>query len=425
MKRRKPEGYLGDRELQPETLMMGYGYHPEWSEGALKPPIFQTSTFVFDKSTDGKSFFSAAYGLREKNPNEATGLIYGRINNPNLEIVEDRLTVWDDAEACTVFASGMAAITTTLLTFLRPGDVLLHSNPLYGGTDHFMRHVLSEFGVTQVEFGAGDNRETIEQRLVAHGASGRLAMIYIETPGNPTNALIDIAMCSELADEYSTPERKVVLAVDNTFLGPIYQHPIKHGADLVLYSATKYIGGHSDLLAGACLGSDDLIARVRAMRTFLGTMADAWTGWLLLRSLETLKIRMAGQTQVAAQVAKFLAEHPKVSRVYYLGFLNEGDQDYDVYRKQCLGPGSMISFDVKGGEAEAFRFLDSLQIVKLAVSLGGTESLAEHPFSMTHCDVSGDDKLSFGISESLVRMSVGIENPDDLIADLDLALAAV
>ncbi len=425
MTRRKAEGYLGDKSLNPETLMMGYGYHPEWSEGALKPPIFQTSTFVFKKAADGKSFFSAAYGLREQGPNEELGLIYGRINNPNLEIVEDRLTLWDEAEAGTVFASGMAAITTTLLSFLRPGDVLLHSNPLYGGTDHFIRHVLSEFGVTQVEFGSRDTRQTIEDRLKAHGASGRLAMIYIETPGNPTNALIDIAMCSEIADEYSTPERRVVLAVDNTFLGPIYQHPIKHGADLVLYSATKYIGGHSDLLAGACLGSVDLIKRVRAMRTFLGTMADAWTGWLILRSLETLKIRMEAQTRVATHIAKFLVEHPKVAHVYYLGFLNEGDTGYDVYRKQCLGAGSMISFDIKGGEAEAFRFLDALKIVKLAVSLGGTESLAEHPFSMTHCDVSADDKLSFGISESLVRMSVGIENPEDLIADLDQALAAV
>jgi methionine-gamma-lyase len=425
MKRRKPEAYLGDRALNPETLMMGYGYRPEWSEGALKPPIFQTSTFVFDKAADGKSFFSAAYGLREQRPNEVLGLIYGRINNPNLEILEDRLTVWDEAEACTVFASGMAAITTTLLTFLRPGDVLLHSNPLYGGTDHFIRHVLSEFGVTEIEFGASDGREAIEERLKAGGARGRLAMIYIETPGNPTNALIDIGMCSELADEYSTPERKVVLAVDNTFLGPIYQHPIAHGADLVLYSATKYIGGHSDLLAGACLGSDELITRVRAMRTFMGTMADAWTGWLILRSLETLKIRMAGQAQVATHVAKFLAEHPKIARVYYLGFLNEGDEGYEVYRKQVLGPGSMISFDITGGEAEAFRFLDSLKIVKLAVSLGGTESLAEHPYSMTHCDVSAADKLRFGISESLIRMSIGIEHPDDLIADLDQALAAV
>jgi methionine-gamma-lyase len=232
-------------------------------------------------------------------------------------------------------------------------------------------------------------------------------------------------MCAEIAREYSTEAKRAILAVDNTFLGPVFQHPLNHGADLVLYSATKYIGGHSDLLAGACLGSSELLQRVRAMRTFLGTMADAWTGWLILRSLETLKIRMEAQAEVATHVAKFLVEHPKVARVYYLGFLNEGDQDYEVYQKQCLGPGSMISFDVRGGEAEAFRFLDTLKIVKLAVSLGGTESLAEHPYSMTHCDVKEEDKLNFGISESLIRMSIGIEHPEDIIADLDQALANV
>jgi methionine-gamma-lyase len=425
MARRKPDGYLGDKSLSPETLMMGYGYTPAWSEGALKPPIFQTSTFVFENSEAGKSFFSTAYGLREKGENEVQGLIYGRINNPNLEILEDRLTLWDNAEACTVFGSGMAAITTTLLTFLRPGDVLLHSNPLYGGTDHFIRHVLQDFGITQVEFTGADSREIIEHRLESANARGRLAMIYIETPGNPTNALIDIEMCSEIAREFSTESKRAILAVDNTFLGPVYQHPIEHGADLVLYSATKYIGGHSDLLAGACLGSADLLQQVRAMRTFLGTMADAWTGWLILRSLETLKIRMEAQTQVATHIANYLREHPKVARVYYLGFLNEHDRDYAVYQKQCLGAGSMISFDIRGGEAEAFRFLDSLEIVKLAVSLGGTESLAEHPFSMTHCDVNDADKLDFGISPSLIRMSIGIEDPSDIIADLDQALAAV
>ncbi|HVB64355.1 MAG TPA: cystathionine gamma-synthase family protein [Nitrolancea sp.] len=425
MVRRKPEGYLGDKPLHPETLMMGYGYNPEWSEGALKPPIFQTSTFVFENAAAGKSFFSAAYGLREQEPNEVQGLIYGRINNPNLEILEDRLTLWDEAEACTVFGSGMAAITTTLLTFLRPGDVLLHSNPLYGGTDHFIRHVLQDFGITEVEFGAKDSREMIEHRLESANARGRLAMIYIETPGNPTNALIDIEMCAEIAREYSREEKRAVLAVDNTFLGPVFQHPLNHGADLVLYSATKYIGGHSDLLAGACLGSSELVGRVRAMRTFMGTMCDAWTGWLILRSLETLKIRMVAQAEVATHVAKFLVEHPKIARVYYLGFLNEGDQDYEVYQKQCLGPGSMISFDIRGGEAEAFRFLDALKIVKLAVSLGGTESLAEHPFSMTHCDVNEGDKLDFGISPALVRMSIGIEHPEDIIADIEQALANV
>ena len=425
MTERKPEAYLGGRMLHPETLMMGYGYRPEWSEGALKPPIFQTSTFVFKNAQEGKDFFAVAYGLRDPKPNEVFSLAYGRINNPNVEILEDRMTLWDDAEAAAAFASGMGAITTTLFEFLRPGDLILHSASVYGGTDHFIKSVLPNYGIDSLGFSMNDTREDIEKLLAKSGKAGKLAMIYVETPSNPLNSLVDISMCAEIAEAYSTPERKVVVAVDNTFLGPLFQMPLKQGADLVLYSATKYIGGHSDLLAGICLGSADLIKRVRGMRTFMGSMADAWTGWLLLRSLETLKPRMTEMQSVARCVADFLKDHPKVERVYYLGHLEPGDPQYDIYKKQCLGPGSMISIDIKGGEAAAFRFLDALKVIKLAVSLGGTESLAEHPSTMTHADVSLADQKAIGLTDKLVRMSIGIEHPDDLIADLDQALAAV
>ena len=425
MTERKPEAYLGGRQLHPETLMMGYGYRPEWSEGALKPPIFQTSTFVFKNAQEGKDFFAVAYGLRDPEPDEIFSLAYGRINNPNVEILEDRLTIWDDAEAAVAFASGMGAITTTLFEFLRPGDLILHSASIYGGTDHFIKTVLPRYGIESAGFGMNDTREDIEKLLAESGKAGKLAMIYVETPSNPLNSLVDITMCAEIAEAYSTPDRKVIVAVDNTFLGPLFQTPIKQGADLVLYSATKYIGGHSDLLAGVCLGSADLIKRVRGMRTFMGSMADAWTGWLLLRSLETLKPRMTEMQSVAKCVADFLKDHPKIEKVYYLGHLKPGDPQYDIYKKQCLGPGAMISIDVKGGEAAAFRFLDALQVIKLAVSLGGTESLAEHPSTMTHADVSQSDQASIGLTDKLVRMSIGIEHPDDLIADLDQALAAV
>lgn len=425
MTERKPEAYLGGRQLHPETLMMGYGYKPEWSEGALKPPIFQTSTFVFKNAQEGKDFFAVAYGLRDPEPDEIFSLAYGRINNPNVEILEDRLTIWDDAEAAVAFASGMGAITTTLFEFLRPGDLILHSASIYGGTDHFIKTVLPRYGIESAGFGMNDTREDIEKLLAKSGNVGNLAMIYVETPSNPLNSLVDITMCAEIAEAYSTPDRKVIVAVDNTFLGPLFQTPIKQGADLVLYSATKYIGGHSDLLAGVCLGSADLIKRVRGMRTFMGSMADAWTGWLLLRSLETLKPRMTEMQSVAKCVADFLKDHPKIEKVYYLGHLEPGDPQYDIYKKQCLGPGAMISIDVKGGEAAAFRFLDALKVIKLAVSLGGTESLAEHPSTMTHADVSQSDQAAIGLTDKLVRMSIGIEHPDDLIADLDQALAAV
>src|SRR5690606_5071614 len=284
---------LNGRELDPQTLMMSYGYRPEWSEGAIKPPIFQTSTFVIESAEAGKRFFSLAYGLEEPDPDEeAAGLIYGRINNPNLEILEDRLTLYDGGEAALAFGSGMAAITTTMFALLNPGDLILHSGSLYGGTDHFIKHVLPRFDIAYIDFDKDDDFNTIAQRVRDSGRADRLALIYVETPSDPVNALVDLEMCAELADSFSNGARRIPLACDNTFLGPIFQQPIKHGVDLVLYSATKYIGGHSDVVAGAAVGSADLINEIRAMRTFMGTMADPWTCWLLLRSLETLKPRM-------------------------------------------------------------------------------------------------------------------------------------
>lgn len=229
----------------PESLMMSYGYRPDWSEGAIKCPIFQTSTFVFKTAEQGKAFFEIAYGLRKQGPKEKMGLIYSRINNPDLEILEDRLTLWDGAEAATVFASGMAAISTTLLGFLSPGDVVLHSDPVYGGTDFLLKHILPRFGVRSIGFIASKGHEQLEEILQDPEVADHLKMVYLETPANPTNSMVDIEACSEIARRYSTPERRVLTVVDNTFLGPLWQQPIKYGADLVLYSATKYIGGHS------------------------------------------------------------------------------------------------------------------------------------------------------------------------------------
>ncbi|MGZ8754892.1 MAG: aminotransferase class I/II-fold pyridoxal phosphate-dependent enzyme, partial [Acidimicrobiia bacterium] len=350
---KKWDDSISQEHLHPESLMMGYGYKPEWSEGALKSPIFQTSTFVFETAEEGKAFFEVATGQRPSRPGEKTGLIYSRLNNPDLEIVEDRLTLWDGAESATVFSSGMAAIATTLLAYLRPGDVLLHSCPLYGGTDHLVNDILTEFGIKSVGFLAEHSRDDIAAFLL--NEDGPLKMILIETPANPTNDLIDITMCAEIARAASTEEQPVPLVVDNTFLGPIFQRPLDHGADLVLYSATKYLGGHSDLIAGACLGSERLIGPIRSMRTYLGTHVAPWTGWLLMRSLETLQLRMMRQAENAARVADFLAGNPKVSNIHYLGFIQPGDPQHDMYKRQCLGPGAMIAFDVEGGEAGAFR----------------------------------------------------------------------
>lgn len=410
---------------QPESLMMSYGYKPELSEGAIKSPIFQTSTFVFPTAEAGKAFFEVAYGLREKGKGEELGLIYSRINNPDLEILEDRLCLWDGAEECAVFESGMAAITTVLLEFLTPGDVLLHSCPVYGGTEHFIEKILTKFGITCVTFYPTDTKESILSKLEATGKAERLAMVYLETPANPTNALIDMTMCRAIADRYATAARPVYMAVDNTYLGPLWQHPLKFGADLVLYSATKYIGGHSDVIAGACLGSAALMKRVKGLRTFLGNMAGPWTGWLLLRSLETLKVRMECQAANAQRVAEFLQTHPKIEKVYYPGLFTPTDPHYALYRRQSSSPGAMIAFDVRGGEKEAFRFLNALRLIRLAVSLGGTESLAEHPATMTHVDVSPEERAIMSVSAKLIRLSVGVEHADDIIDDINQALSHV
>lgn len=418
---------MKDPNFKPESLMMSYGYKPELSEGAIKCPIFQTSTFVFKTAEEGKAFFEVAYGLREENVGEELGLIYSRLNNPDLEILEGRLTLWDKADDCAVFESGMSAISTVLLEFLKPGDLLLFSSPLYGGTGHFIKHVLVKFGINVVEFRAGQSKEELLKVVKDSGLADKLAMIYVETPANPTNALVDIAACREIADQFSRKEEKVLVAVDNTYMGPLWQHPLQLGADLVLYSATKYIGGHSDVIAGACLGSKELMTRVKTLRTFLGNMAGPWTAWLLMRSLETLKPRMELQALNAAKIADFLATHPKVEKVYYLGFLSEKDtpEEYKIYKKQYECAGAMISFDIKGGEKEAFTFLNNLKLMKLAVSLGSTESLAEHPGTMTHVDILPEDREAMSITSKLVRLSIGVENADDLIWDINQALEEV
>lgn len=417
---------LGEHKLHPQTLMMSHGYDPQLSEGSVKCPIFQTSTFVFKTAEEGKAFFELAYGLRERGPAEEPGLIYSRINNPDLEILEGRLALWDDAESALVFCSGMAAISTTLLTFLRPGDVVVHSEPVYGGTEFLVHNILPSFDIRRHGFPAGCGDDVLERAVEEASSMGRIGVIYVETPANPTNALVDIRRCADVADqiERSTGHRPLVL-VDNTFLGPLWQQPLAHGADLVLYSLTKYVGGHSDLIAGACLGSEKLIAAVRGMRTILGTMSDPQTGWLLMRSLETLQLRMTCQMKNARYVAEYLAEHPRVRKVHYLGFLDESDPAHEVYHRQCEAPGGTFSFEVDGGEAEAFRVLNALKLVKLAVSLGGTESLAQHPSTMTHSDVPRDSQERMGITPAMIRISIGIEHPDDVIADLAQALEQI
>ena len=404
--------------MKPQSLMMSYGYKPELSEGAIKPPIFQTSTFAFASAEEGRSYFELAYGLREAQKVEELGLIYSRINNPNLEILEDRLCLWDEAENCAVFESGMSAISTVLLEFLKPGNLMLYSMPIYGGTQHLINNYLRETNIHSLGFLPQHSKQQIIERIEKSGLKDELRLIYVETPANPTNALIDIDLCLEVASYFSSDERKVYVVTDNTYMGPIWSQPLKLGVDIVVYSATKYIGGHSDLIAGAVLGKEALLKRVKILRTFLGNMASPHTCWLLLRSLETLKVRMDQQASNAGFVADYLRQHPRVKKLYYLDDIDPSTKEFSVYKRQYSSPGAMISFEIEGGLREAFKFLNKLKLIKLAVSLGSTESLAQHPATMTHVGVSEEIRNEIGITDSLIRLSIGVEYHEDLINDL-------
>ena len=325
-----------------------------------------------------------------------------------------------------LFSSGMSAISTTILAFARPGDVILHSQPLYGGTETLLARTMADFNIGAVGFVDGVSEPVIRAAVQEARGKGRVSVIMIETPANPTNTLVDIKLLRRIADEIGAAQGfRPVLVCDNTLLGPVFQRPLDHGADVSVYSLTKYVGGHSDLIAGAALGSKATIAPIKALRGSVGTNLDPHSCWMLGRSLETLGLRMERSNTNARLVAEYLRDHPKVDKVHHLAFLDEGSEAQSVFARQCTGPGSTFSFDIKGGEKQAFAFLNALQIFKLAVSLGGTELLASHPAAMTHSGVPVEVRDRIGVLDTTIRLSVGIEHPDDLIADLTQALAAI
>jgi len=415
--------HIGNRELHPETQMLNYGYDPSLSEGAVKPPVFLTSTFVFNSAEEGRDFFDYVSGRREPPAGEGNGLVYSRFNHPNSEIVEDRLGIYERTDSAALFSSGMSAISTTLLAFVKPGDTILHSQPLYGGTETLLSKTFRNLGVSTLGFADGVNEAVVQAAAEEAMKLGRVSVILIESPANPTNSLVDIALIKRVADHIERQQQhRPVIACDNTLLGPVFSRPTEHGADISLYSLTKYVGGHSDLIAGAAMGSKALIRQVKALRSAIGTQLDPHSSWMIGRSLETLALRMERANDNATAVAEFLRSHPQVEHVHYLPFLDPASPEGKVYTTQCSGAGSTFSFDIRGGEAAAFRFLNSLQLFKLAVSLGGTESLASHPASTTHSGVPLDVRNRFGITSSTIRLSIGIENKDDLIEDVRLSL---
>jgi methionine-gamma-lyase len=408
------------RAFHPSTAVIHAGYRARLSENAVKPPVFRTSTFEFSRAAEGARFFARAYHL-PGDDGQDPGLVYARLNNPNTEIFEDKMVALEaSATHAAAFPSGMSAITTAILALVPPGGRILYSDPVYGGTYAFLKHLCPErFDITTVGVDTSDLAQTAHMLRT----TGPFDLVFLETPANPTLLLTDIEAVTALVRRHGG--LRTLIAVDNTFLGPVFQRPFRHGADLVLYSATKFIGGHSDLIAGVALTTSAALMRpLLDYRTVLGATIAPDTAWMLTRSIETLWIRMERQAEKATKIATALQHHPKIDRMRFPGLLTPSDgAAYATYTKQCSGPGSVMSFSLKDGTCDtAYRFLDAVRLCHLAVSLGGTEALIEHPRSMTHSDMTTEDLDRCGITEAMVRLSVGLESSDDVIQDLLQAL---
>ena len=408
-----PEG------VDPRTFVLMGAFDPMLSEGALKPPEFHTSTFIARTAEELEHWFDQAYGNKGLDIQNPDGLMYTRVVNPTIEIFENRIAVVEGGEAASLFASGMAAISTTCFAHLRPGDTLLHSEPVYGGTDYLFKQILPLFGIKTVGFCGTADIEEFETLCAEHE---NVKMVYMESPDNPTLRLVDVPGISLVAKREFGED--VLMVVDNTVLGPVLQQSINQGADISLFSATKSIGGHSDLIAGLAIGSTQQITLLKAFRTILGTVVGVHTAWMLLRSLETLHMRVKWTEENARQVAQFLVAYPAVEQVFYPGY-GEDPEQMRRFEEQCKGGGSLISFTVKGGKEEVFKVLNALEVIRLAVSLGGTISLAEAPAWHTHSDVSKEDQDRIGITPNMIRLSVGAEATGDLLQDLGQALATI
>ena len=414
-----------DKDVHLETRSLFAGYDPADNHGAVKPPIHPASTFVFPSAAAGAAHMETAYGVEGAETPPENGFIYSRLGNPTLNVAETRLATWDSTDAAAVFASGMAAISTTIFAWTGPGRPLWYVGPLYGGTQHIVDDILPAMGVEVKRLDSLDDLEGMEGQTPG--------MIYLETPANPTLKLHRIKTATEYAKAHTTEEHRVLVVVDNTFLGPIMQRPLELGVDLNVYSATKYLGGHSDVVAGAVSGEAEAMAKVLEYRTFFGGMADPFTSWLLSRSMETLHIRVERQVESTRKILDYLQETPGtpikgINRIYSAweqDLAAIGDfKSAAIAQEQQQNGGAMLAIEVPGGREAAFAFLDALKVFKLAVSLGSTESLAEHPASMTHAGVPADEKLRHGVTEGMVRLSVGIENSEDLINDIAQALEA-
>jgi len=402
--------------VRPETAVLTKGFDPQLSVGSARPPVYRSSTFVFSSPEAAERAFGIVLGKIHLPAGESPDLIYARLTHPNADILEDQLVPLErGAKAAAVFNSGMAAISTVLLTFLERGSSMLYTQPLYGGSQHLIHQIFEPLGFVARPVRAGDSAG-----LAAAAAEiSDLKLVLIETPANPTLTMTDIAAATAAVRRH--PARPL-LAIDNTLLGPTFQHPLLHGADLVIYSATKFLGGFSDLLAGAVLAAEpQLIQTLRGVRGLLGNILQADECWMLDSRLSTVALRMNRQSKNAQKIAERLANHPKVRRLIYPSLFTDPDQ-IRIRDSQTDFPGSMLSLELKGGKSAAFEFLRNLKIGRNAVSLGGVETLVCHPMTTTHSELSGEELRAAGIGPDLVRISIGTEHWRDLLDDFMRAL---
>jgi methionine-gamma-lyase len=405
--------------LHPETDVLTRGFDPTLSVGSARPAVFRSSTYVFSSPEEAEKAFQVMLGRATVEGNEHLDLIYSRFNHPNAEILEQQIMPLEPgAQAAAVFNSGMAAIMTALLAVVRPGDSIIFTVPIYGATQTLIADFLHAFGVESIPVQAGHGWELSETIRTTRN----LRVVLIETPANPTIVMTDIREACEAVLGSFSGERPLVM-VDNTFLGPAFQHPLALGADVTLYSATKYLGGYSDIIGGVAMTRDlELMKKIRAKRNLFGNILQPDECWILNTRLSTVSLRMNRQSKSAQRIAEALANHPKVAKIYY-PTLFEDQEQVRIFQAQCDFPGGIISIDIRGGKAAAFDFLRNLKIARNAVSLGGVETLVCHPRTTTHSSWSAEDLDAGEIGEGLVRISVGIEDWRDLLKDFENALA--
>lgn len=394
---------MKENNMRFETEVIHSGYSSENYEGSLTPPLFQTSTFTFSTAEQGEKRFAG----------EEEGFIYSRLGNPTVKMLEDRMAAIEKGEAALAFSSGMAAVSAILVALTKTGDHILCSQGVYGCTFGLLQLMKDKYGISH-DFSLMDSEEELEKSILPN-----TTCIYIETPINPTMKLVDLEMVSYVAKKKGIP-----VIVDNTFCSPYLQQPLLHGCDVVIHSATKYICGHGDVIAGIAVGNRDFMKKVAiTTQKDIGGIISPFDAWLLLRGLKTMAVRLDRHCDNASKLFQFLKGQPMVESIYYPG--DELHPDYWIMEKQMKQPGGLISFSIKGTKETAQAFMNQLKLIKIAVSLGDAETLIQHPATMTHAVVPQQERLKMGIGDTLLRLSVGLEAWEDIQADLEQALEKI